>query len=243
MHSSMFSLYLSHTLLTIVSADSELITVEVGSPPAWFRIHASMLCASSDFMRARKKPEWSQGGITIKLPDHPSYAFDLYANWLYMRKILTTSDPASLEENEKEFATLAAAYTLGEAILDTAFKDTIIDALRAKIRPTPSPYIWHFGGEIIRTIYEGTPEGSMARAFLVNLYTSHASEDDLTSATVEAPKDFYVDVAVALRKRTETKPTPCFPNTKHSMCLYHSHGKEQPCYLVQPYSSFEDKID
>ena len=193
-----------------------------------------MLCSSSGFFKTRSKPEWEREGAAIKLPDHSSRAFDLYANWLYKRKIPSIPAAAnSSAEHEIEFATLAAAYALGEALIDTTFKDTVIDALRAKVRSASGTRLWIVGGEAIKVIYEGTPEASAARTFLVDVYASLASDKDMANTFDKAPKDFYYDVAIALKKRASTEFMAQFGGVQPVPCRYHCHVKGERCYLEQ----------
>lgn len=66
-----------------------------------------------------------------------------------MQKIRTATYTQNYDENEKEWMNLAAAYVLGNELLDTAFKDSVIDALRAKVRSLSGNTIWPYGGELI----------------------------------------------------------------------------------------------
>ena len=226
------TLNLVRRVLTSNSAAENLIEVQVGNSKKPFRIHESKLCSSSEFFNAKKKPEWSYGKGQVELPAVSSAAFALYVNWLYSGKIPTAVHLQDCEENEKEWTTLASAYALGEEILDTAFKDTVIDALRAKVNSTLGPTMWLSGGEIIKIIYGGTPEGSAARTFLVDIYSFNASKKDLACAFDDAPKDFYFDVAATRHRMNQRLLAPSI-SAKPGVCVYHSHRKDEGCYLDQ----------
>ncbi|KAK3706829.1 hypothetical protein LTR37_012508 [Vermiconidia calcicola] len=115
--------------------------------------------------------------------------------------------------------------------MDTAFKDTAVDILKIRIRSSKYAHLLsHDGGDIIKTIYEGTPEGSAARALLVHVFAFYGSAIDLAAVFDHAPKDFYYDIAVAMRQVIDAGAKKGF---WHSLtkCHYHCHQGEEQCYL------------
>ena len=107
----------------------------MGESKATLYVHQSVLCSWWQYFKTKKKPEWSQPGGVVDSPYDSEAAFNLYVSWLYTRKIPNAAALSqSQDDNETEWKTLAEAYVLGDALLDTAFKDHVIDALRAKVQ-------------------------------------------------------------------------------------------------------------
>lgn len=141
--------------------------------------------------------------------------------------------------HDSEWTTLSTAYVLGEAILDDEFKDDIMDALCSKIRSMAGSTIWRCYDQIVKLIYEGTTDASKARSFLVDLFTWHGAAVDLASICEVAPKEFFVDVAVALQKKraensVHSEPLKAFGRRLSQACQYHSHGEHEDCNAGNP---------
>ena len=225
----------------VSSAKDEFVRVHVGESKATFHVHKSVLCSSSQYFKAKEKPEWSKPGGAVDSPCDSEDAFNLYVNWLYMRKIPTKAVLSqSPQDHETEWKTLAEAYVLGDALIDTPFKDVILDALYAKVRSTSGHTIWSCGGQITEIIY-CLPESSPARRFILDIYKKHAGEKDLASMFNEAPKEFFYDLAMAGKMGVTARALDTFgtypsgdywnPNTECHPCTYHSHREPEHCYL------------
>jgi hypothetical protein len=109
-----------------------------------FTIHDSLLRESSEFFAAALRAHWRESVEgAIHLPHGTLGTFSIYSSWLYNRKIYT-----SLSENEfsvegayeaelqvdsaalqEELTKLIRCWILGDCLLDTNFKDTVMDAL------------------------------------------------------------------------------------------------------------------
>lgn len=131
--------------------------------------------------------------------------------------------------DKSEWLNLARAYVLGQAVVDINFKDTVIDAMRAKVKSASGPSIWLVASELVRIIYNGTPEDSPARRFLVDLYHGHAGEGDMEKGVF--PSDFLFDLTRAALTRCGVHKTPVTNLGGSSVikCKYHEHG-ENACY-------------
>ena len=177
------------------------------------------------------KSEWAAGGFSIKLPHHLPEAFNLFVNWLYMHSLpIKRDDDEAHMEHHVEWNCLVAAYVLGEELLDTDFKDTVIDVLCAKTRSPLGHTIWLGSGRRTATIYSGTPEDSVARRFLRDVFVSHAAAVDIVIISRDARKEFLVDVLVFMADRRKIESLARFEEST-SKCAYYSHGKDGRCYL------------
>ncbi|KAI5361704.1 hypothetical protein Slin14017_G084370 [Septoria linicola] len=102
-----------------------------------------------------------------------------------------------------ESITLAEAYILGEELIDSAFQDSIMTSFRAMSSLARTPIVRSVIAEVVKIIYEGTPESSAARQFVAILYSEHMSKKDLKTRRDSFPVDFLFDVL--MHKAPETK--------------------------------------
>jgi len=167
------------------NAADPIITIHVGEPHTSYYVHRITLCSTSDFFKTRLKPEWSKTDeADAELPVHEPEAFNIYANWLYMRGIpLTAPDNDDDELHYTDWRNLAAAFVVDEAVMDNHFKDTVMDALCAKARSRKGPTLWNYMNGMVAKIYEGTVARSPARSWLLGVFLHHAPLDALDPGT------------------------------------------------------------
>ena len=183
-------------------AAQPIVTVLVGTEEEAFHVHWPVLLASSAFFRARLKPEWSrQESESIRLPDFDSRSFNLYVNWLYTRGIPHVNViTESCSTRSDEWLLLAETYVLGEALVDTAFQASVLEVLRYMGDATSErESFWSVASEIIAVVYEGTPAGSPARDYLLELFLRHARgemSEELKDG-LELPEEFLSAVEEA----------------------------------------------
>ena len=222
------------------SAQDSFVQVLVGQAETPFTVHKTLLCKSSDYFKAQLKPEWS--GTPVKAPHDSQSAFNIYVNWLYSSKITTTATSTSNEEqHHAEWKALAESYVVGEVLLDIPFKDSVIDALRAKIQSTSGHTIWSCGGDLIKIIYSGTSESSPARMLLADVYASIKRTKELTAVYDKAPKDFFYNVSLVCnrwvanleQRMPDYEPLKDFWFCSDLSCKYHCHLDSAECYLQE----------
>jgi hypothetical protein len=110
-----------------------------------FHVHHNLLIAHSKFFRYALDSQW-RTDVTkpIALIDtRPAY-FELYAQWLYSKRLPRNNLPG-------QFARL---YVLGERIEDEAFKRVVLASMRRNTAPCLTT---------TRMIYQNTTVGSLAR--------------------------------------------------------------------------------
>lgn len=154
------------------------MTVRVSDPPVSFNIHSNILQQSSDFFKAKAKPVCSKSDeAVVDLPDHSPDVFAIYSKWFYTHCI--SSPPESWAQlaaagEDPEWRQLAQAYLLREELIDSAFQDAVMDALRAKAIENRSNF-WRSSASLTWIIYDGTAsKSSKARSWLVDMYHAHA---------------------------------------------------------------------
>ena len=159
----------------VSSATANCIIVRVDDiPPISFTIHEIVLCATSEFFRAAVKKEWTRAlPRVIHLPDEDVIVFKIYVTWLYSHK-LAIRYPVRCESANRNWELLTKSYLLGEKLIDTKFKDTIVSAMVASMRPSPiGRQAPRPGKQAIETLHEGTVRGSKARQLFAENGAAH----------------------------------------------------------------------
>ncbi|KAF2499131.1 hypothetical protein BU16DRAFT_454924, partial [Lophium mytilinum] len=137
-------------------------------------IHEDTLRKTSAFFRAALRGGWLESiqGI-IKLPDVSPRVFGIYQYWAYTDRLDTTSGAPTPNTLDAEFTLLANCYVFGERILDSWFKDTIMDALLQLVRRYSDGHF--ITADHLELIFSNTklPEGSPLREAIANCYLRH----------------------------------------------------------------------
>ncbi|PPJ52863.1 hypothetical protein CBER1_11312 [Cercospora berteroae] len=198
-----------------------------------FAIHKQLLAAKSEFVRLALQGNWreAKAGV-ISLPDDDPKTFEVYQAWLYDRKIYTDLWVDGI--HDKESRQLMNAWVLGDKLLDTDFKDALMDALVGRLRDTQA-----FAGLRLATsfIYSKTPDGSAPRRLLTDIYTYHGASwwvDEVMHSGLQ--ETYAVDFLKDLSKRQLTQRGPSILNSAAYMaaktsCAYHDH-KPGKCFRV-----------
>lgn len=201
----------------------------VGRSKAKFYLAPNILRKSGDFFKCALKKDWREGQErTIELPGDEPRIFRLYADWLSAETIVSRSTDKYVLAN-CDRSTLIDLYVYGEKMLDRAFQDKVIDAIRdrwVKYRDD-FPRV----AEIDR-IFNRTLAGSPIRALAVDQYVLKAttSNKGLWMSNMELAKDeFILDLlAASLEQRAPTEEFKKKLEAKEG-CAYHHHDKDTPC--------------
>ncbi|KAF2166273.1 hypothetical protein M409DRAFT_55126 [Zasmidium cellare ATCC 36951] len=213
-----------------IDAKDTMVSVLVCNPPVTFNVHRKTLLRSSAFLKAKAKPEWSKGEAAVGIPNHSSEIFGIYCKWLYSGCIVGCMGLPSATVWTSAWGLLADAFVLGEELMDTEFKDTVMDSFRAKAQGEHGRSFWLSAPEIVHTIYDGTPSSSAARKFVVDIFYNHA-ESAVLDKTEEYPTDFLLDLCRKSLSRANRTPMAAPGDVYTLSCIYHEHGKDGKCYL------------
>jgi hypothetical protein len=191
-----------------------MVTVKVGCKEEKFLVHEDVLRMTSSFFNTALKKEWDASRKeerTVNLSEEQPGILGIYLHWVYMKALPTfivgSQNPGA--ENP-EYKVLAHAYALGERLLDTSFKNAVLQALCDAIGNQPYYETTCLGATTIHIIYGGTTAGSPARRLLVDIWAYAACEQWATQLDV-MPHDFVVILARALstsRSRPEGMKIP-----------------------------------
>lgn len=220
--------------LTYGSISDVVIDVCIGESEQTFSVRRKLLCSSSEYFQAKLKPEWSQPGAVVQVPYDSEQAFKIY-NWLHTKPILAAAGFSENHyDNKVEWKTLAHAYALGDALIDIAFKDNIMDALGSKLRSASGDTFWKSAGEFIEIVY-ALPDSCPLQRFLLDIYKDVAGKERMVALIDEAPIEFFCDLAIAGKSESE-RPLDQFEiqTIGYEGCMlnsYHSHRDPELCYL------------
>ncbi|KAK3716003.1 hypothetical protein LTR37_006733 [Vermiconidia calcicola] len=147
-----------------------------------FNVHKDLLTTHSDFFKAALSREWKEGQdrvVRLKELENPE-PFKLFVDFLYTGKIFSGKvvDIGTLDHvkaNFQEYLLLVEAWTLGEMVLSTPFKDGIMDIMISKL----------VAGDIIPDniypwVWKKTASNSTLRRLLVDIAIWDWEEDTLS---------------------------------------------------------------
>ena len=185
-----------------------------------FKVYRELLCSSSEFLKAKNEPEWRKGNATASLSDVAPEAFSIYVNRLYSHEILTGAGiGVGKKAASSEWQNLAASFVLGEAVIDSAFKD-VMDTILAKVRNERGRTIIEAGPAMLTTIYAGTPVGSPARKFMVAVYRAYAQQEHVSEVVQGLPQEFLGELTL---KSIGNRSTVSVEGIWWNNWDYHSH--------------------
>ena len=168
-----------------------MITVKVGAEPdsPSFMIHESFVIVRSEFFRRALNGRWAKSDTrTVTLSEYDAETFELYLNYLYKNELPTmtmTMNHGEYSEAEyrattksmiREYAVLAKLYVLVEHLQDSPARDAAVRAISqlANIHRLESAEKIRWvapGEEAINLIYKSTPENSLLRRLVVDLWS------------------------------------------------------------------------
>ncbi|KAF2443968.1 hypothetical protein P171DRAFT_521374 [Karstenula rhodostoma CBS 690.94] len=153
---------------------SRVYTLVVHDGEHRLHVHESILCQSSEFLKAAVKSEWKtlrENQNEIDLTDDHIDLFKVYVHWLHnkdQRLVLLRKHVSGVtyeEEIDQFFA--AELYAFGEKILDRAFSDAVFKfGFTSKIG-TYTPYQQKLCGEVAAILCEAAPEVSFVQTFVI----------------------------------------------------------------------------
>ena len=187
-------------------------------------MHSKLLSTTSEFFKAKIKPEWLLENESIKLPHHEYNVFDIYVVWLYNGGDPTMPD-MNREGGEKRsqistFQVLAEAYVLGEILIDYTFKNAIMDTWLKMLKGTQGDTFYEACPEMARVIYDGTLDGSPARKFIVDVLRCTVDGPQLTELLDKLPDACHHELTISFATERKTK---AIDELDFGRCRYHKH--------------------
>jgi hypothetical protein len=223
------------------SMGTKIITVRVGieGKQQDFTVHETLVRQASPFFENALSHEWTESQSRIvNLPTMRAEDFHLYVQCIYTGRLYArpSDRKTPFEANHAEFKRLANAYVLGDYLQDTAFRDTIIDAILECAVEGPLSIMY---SGCASTLYLETQEGCPLRKLLIDITVWLQRKDVLEileETGVPQPVDFLRGVIIGLHDRfqganreTDKNDGIAHFNAIRGTCHYHCHGEEK-CY-------------
>ncbi|KAK4613844.1 hypothetical protein CLAFUW4_09110 [Fulvia fulva] len=182
------------------------VTIRTGSENSIqeFHVHEDVVKEKSNFLKAAFDRRWREGqSRVLELPEDTPATISAYLEWLYSRSI----QPPPVEPGTgHRFERLVRLYVFGKKIQDDAFCDAVMRLMAQKCdqehEEDEECVAWVPNQDDIELLYAGTPQGSPARRFLVDVHLACADADwlDENEEEGENPRELLLDLSRALRK-------------------------------------------
>ncbi|KAK5134579.1 hypothetical protein LTR08_006365 [Meristemomyces frigidus] len=207
------------------------ITFDVGKDDKKkrFLVHEKTIMSRSKFVRLALDKEWKEAQErTIPLPDDEPAVFKLYQLWCYYTRVFSQDNSNAIYGTSgTEFRLLVQAYNLGDKLLDTHFKDAVLDCIIDTLRSTSK-----FDVRLTGLVYDNTTERSPLRRLWQDIYIWASNPSWLDEEFVG---DFiHAELLLDLGKRhmmfNNGQRPASVPYLQESACGYHEHV-EGVCYL------------
>lgn len=224
----------SYFTLNFFRLDGEVILVRVGTAGAEVFIHQNLVCESSMFFRSMLTHKWKESADRIVLlPYDDPITFNVYAEWKYTGKILSSIADQD-DTNQEEWLHLVQAYILGDKLQDGPFKDAVLDSIIAKSNVAVNGFHYFPIQNITTFIYANTIPNSPLRRLLVDQHVFHGRASWMEGGSVnDVDKEFLFDLCVSLLQH-RPQPPGLAPDKVEVTCMYHEHdGTGSNCYKTK----------
>lgn len=208
---------------------SPFIMVKVGTPPTTFHVQQEHLANASDFFANALERDWDKDQQrALELPEQDPATFNIYLNWLFCRRI-SLSSAEHEDVCSKSIGRIILAYALGDALLDSDFKDAVSDALILECTTLQDDQYWVPHLEDRKILYWSTRRGSKLRSILVHMVALH----DVEVISDEEPHELLLDLTRLKMNGTEKK-TPGKMVEAVANCEFHEHERGfENCYRAK----------
>lgn len=209
----------------------------VGKQKKEFTLHLCFATKTSEFFKAATRGEWVEAKTKIiRLPEANVKDFEIYLQWMYTKAIVFDDcDPTyanfrfGKEEDRDRLANvrypkLVDLYILGDALMDKAFRNAVIDTIVETILEINK----HPGNDDVIKAWNQTPIGSMLRKILLDSWTASINVTIFDEYKSLLPPDFRDDlirevIRVACGERNKEEG-PQYA----TRCKYHEHDDSAP---------------
>ncbi|KAH6637814.1 hypothetical protein C7974DRAFT_148983 [Boeremia exigua] len=157
---------------------SKPVTVFVGKAQQKFVVHQSLLTGRSPFFDKALNGRWAEADErAVKLHEDEPTVFAVYVHLLYTDKIAVspTLFGTTTGDVDGERKILAKLYILAEKVQDVETKNKTMAALMGTLRDQVGGKRVSLSLRFVQTIYNGTPNGSMARKLIVDSFVEQGT--------------------------------------------------------------------
>lgn len=247
--------------------NSAVATVIVGETKKDFFVHETLITRSSSFFQAALSKNWKEGQTkTVELPGTKPEIFHIYLDWLYtgpqfaFTKATVASDRVSTEIRKPGAAATTPpqpsapastapsvhhewikwhdCYELGSYLLDTDFRDALIDMATEKMSSEDE-----YNVDSTKYIYPSSTGQSPHRKLAVELAVNVWFDQSFQQVPeANYPSEFLADLVVELGPKVcfgsafrSTEDVSIHSYTQSSTdCKFHEHTlDDEECYLTK----------
>ncbi|KAK6436349.1 hypothetical protein LTR95_007457 [Oleoguttula sp. CCFEE 5521] len=207
------------------SIGNDAVVFAVGKVGCRSAIHELIIKSGSDFVRLALTGGWQEAQTNlVKLPVDDLGIFAVYQRWVYYGDLRTMSHRSNAQCDIREYEVLVNAYVLGEKIMDSDFKDAVIDGIIEKLPAEAS-----FDVQLTPLIYEGTPTKCALRWLWLDVYYHSGTAAWLDNELCHSHPDFLSEYGESKSQSRIAGAKPCAVAYMGDTCHYHEHGS-RPCY-------------
>lgn len=207
------------------SLGERMLNFSVGPDLTSFTVHERAIASRSELVRLALRHDWKEAQERcINMPDDDVAAFQTYQSWLYSGALFTR--PSMGARSDDEYGVLVRAYLLGQKLMDSDFKDTIIDAIVNKLITTGL-----FDIRQTSAVYDNTMRDDALRRLWLDIYHHQGQAswlaDDLDECDISA--EFLYEFSRLKLSRQGVFATSMVPAYATNLCQYHEHT-DGVCY-------------
>ena len=189
---------------------SGVVTIKAGTGDSVqdFPVHEDVIKEGSQFFKAAFDRKWREGqSRVLEMPEDEPAVVSGYLEWLYTGRVNARTNPElSTEERNDRDERLGHMYVFAEKVQENSLCDEIIRK-SAQVGDTS----WDDGirripnDDILQIIYDGTPSGSPARRFFVDLHVARGSAGWIGDSVEDYPAEFLFDFSIAMLRARDAE--------------------------------------
>lgn len=207
------------------------MVVGQGSSQKLFLVHKDLVTRHSDFFSAALSKDWKENKTrSVTLEEDDPATFEIFSRFLYSGQIFIVADagdgsatkPKTLGAGgyNEEWNRLTQCWCLGDKLLSSSFKDAITDTAIARLLTTKK-----FPLSMPQEVYQASSGDSGMRRLMRDVVVWRWDDYHLSSRfRPDDSIEFYVDVAVTMKKVSEAQRSGDPPYAAKSTCGYHDHN-------------------
>ncbi|KAL8998054.1 MAG: hypothetical protein Q9169_002822 [Polycauliona sp. 2 TL-2023] len=216
----------------------EIVTVEVGSSKVPFVFHKGLICSRSRFFEAAINGSFREATTqSVHLKDDDPDVFDMVHKWFYTNRITIASDG---KDEMAKGSRLLNAYILADKLDIPFLCDTVINILSKSYMSYQI-----VSARMVLEIYGRMGPNDRLRKwiFAVILVNHLHTINEITVRAREASShcpELLLDLLSAMKEKCGPSP----PKTSITLCDFHRHKKDEPCFNSgKTYSYAQVRLD
>lgn len=166
-----------------------------------FNVHEDVIKERSKPLKQALERQWVEGQPReLHMPDVRPDVLEGYVDWMYGSDTIGTQyKELSIEQDvHAAYLLLARLYVFGEDMEDPKFCNAVMENMTKLCDTRTGIFAVRPSNEAIKVIYEGTPSGSPARAFLIAFVQQNGHQEWFSKNPATYNVEYLLDVAGSL---------------------------------------------